>query len=135
MDRDVPDVIKKTKEHQKRLHSAQGRCANPLSFSSDFFTLKNQNLHHIEGTPGMYSSAVVKTKRQVNVVPVGGISENVEQVTKVETDEWSQEQQKLLEIGLKKHGKDVSHRWDRINADVVGKDKVIETSIPDKLSR
>ena len=77
----------------------------------------------------MYSSAVVKTKRQVNVVPVGGISENVEQVSKVETDEWSQEQQKLLEIGLKKHGKEVSDRWDRIAADVVGKDKVIETSI------
>ena len=77
----------------------------------------------------MYSSAVVKTKRQVNIVPVGGISENVEQVSKVETDEWSQEQQKLLEIGLKKHGKEVSDRWDRIAADVVGKDKVIETSI------
>ena len=77
----------------------------------------------------MYSSAVVKTKRQVNVVPVGGISENVEQVSKVETDEWSQEQQKLLEIGLKKHGKEVSDRWDRIAADVVGKDKVMETSI------
>ena len=74
----------------------------------------------------MYSSAVVKTKRQVNVVPVGGISENVEQVSKVETDEWSQEQQKLLEIGLKKHGKEVSDRWDRIAQDVVGKDKVIK---------
>ena len=98
MDRDVPDVIKKTKEHQKRLHSA----AN--------------------SQPGMYTSAVVKTKRDINVVPVGGISENHAVVET--TDEWSQEQQQLLEIGLKKYGKELSDRWVRIAGDVVGKDKV-----------
>ena len=63
----------------------------------------------------------VLTRNQVNVVPVGGISETVETTDK---DEWSQEQQKLLEIGLKKHGKELSDRWDRIAADVIGKDKV-----------
>lgn len=96
MDRDVPDVIKKTKEHQKRLHAAGSQ-------------------------PGMYSSAVVKTKREVTVVAVGGISEAF---ASVETDEWSQEQQQLLEIGLKKHGKELPDRWVCIAGDVVGKDKV-----------
>ena len=32
----------------------------------------------------------------------------------------SQNQQKLLELGLKKYGKDVPDRWDKIADDVTG---------------
>ena len=74
-----------------------------------------------------YSSAtVVKTKRSVDVAAVGGISEATErpESTETETDEWSQNQQKLLELGIKKYGKDVLDRWDKIAKEVVGKDKV-----------
>lgn len=74
-----------------------------------------------------YSSAtVVKTKRSVDVAAVGGISEATEkqESTETETDEWSQNQQKLLELGIKKYGKDVLDRWDKIAEEVVGKDKV-----------
>ena len=40
MDRDVPDVIKKTKEHQKRLHSAQGKCCYIIYIITNFnFTI------------------------------------------------------------------------------------------------
>ena len=57
---------------------------------------------------------------------MGGISEATEkpESTETETDEWSQNQQKLLELGIKKYGKDVSDRWDKIAEEVVGKDKV-----------
>ena len=79
-----------------------------------------------------YSSAtVVKTKRSVDVAAVGGISEATEkpESTETETDEWSQNQQKLLELGIKKYGKDVVDRWDKIAEEVVGKDKVWNETI------
>ena len=65
----------------------------------------------------------------MTVKPVGGISEAiptgpVEESKEIEIDEWSQNQQKLLELGLKKYGKDVPDRWDKIADDVTGKDKV-----------
>ena len=104
MDRNVPDVIKKAKEYQKKIHSPSNNGA------------------------GLYSSSTVKTKKTVTVKPVGGISEALptaeEETKEIEIDEWSQNQQKLLELGLKKYGKDVPDRWDKISDDVTGKDKV-----------
>ena len=49
---------------------------------------------------------------------------SAEVATEVEKDEWSQNQQKLLELGLKKYPKDTPERWERIADDVTGKDKV-----------
>ena len=105
MDRNVPDVIKKAKDYQKKIHAPSNNGA------------------------GLYSSSTVKTKKTVTVKPVGGISEAiptgpVEESKEIEIDEWSQNQQKLLELGLKKYGKDVPDRWDKIADDVTGKDKV-----------
>ena len=103
MDRPVAEVIKRTKEAQKKMHAFTG------------------------GQNNMYSSAtVVKNKRKVELVATGGISvaPDVEEPTKQESDEWSQTQQKLLEIGIKKYNKNVEDRWDRIAEEVVGKDKV-----------
>ena len=99
----MAEVIKKTKDAQKKMHA----------FSA-------------VGGNNRYSSAtVVKTKRSVDVAAVGGISEAVEKAPETpQTDEWSQNQQKLLEIGIKKYGKDIPDRWDKIAEDVVGKDKV-----------
>lgn len=103
MDRPVAEVIKQTKEAQKKMHSFG------------------------PGQNNRYSSAtVIKTKRKVDVNAVGGISEGkheeVEEKTE-ENDEWSQTQQKLLELGMKKYGKDTENRWDKITDEVVGKDK------------
>ena len=111
MDRNVPDVIKKAKEYQKKIHSPSNNGA------------------------GLYSSSTVKTKKTVTVKPVGGISEAiptgpVEESKEIEIDEWSQNQQKLLELGLKKYGKDVPDRWDKIADDVTGKDKVSNRTSP-----
>lgn len=104
MDRPVAEVIKRTKEAQKKMHA----------FSA--------------GAQNRYSSAtILKTKRTVDVNAVGGTSVATEQVEteppKPASDEWSQTQQKLLELGMKKFGKDVEGRWDKIADDVVGKDK------------
>ena len=53
MDRNVPDVIKKAKEYQKKIHAPSNNGA------------------------GLYSSSTVKTKKTVTVKPVGGISEAI----------------------------------------------------------
>jgi len=103
LDRPVAEVIKKTKDAQKKMHTFNASGGN-----------------------NRYSSAtVVKTKRSVDVAAVGGISEATEkpESTETETDEWSQNQQKLLELGIKKYGKDVVDRWEKIAEEVVGKDK------------
>lgn len=109
LNRPVADVIKRTKEAQKKMHS----------FTS--------------GQGSMYSAAtVVKSKRNVEAVAVGGISiahPETEATPTPVKDEWSQGQQKLLENGMKKFGKDVEARWDKIADEVVGKDKVTNMAL------
>ena len=105
MDRPVAEIIKRTKDAQKKMHN---------------FSAGGQNMY--SGT------SLLKTKKTIEVNHVGGISEAyeptvVEEVATV-TDEWTQTQQKLLELGMKKYGKDCAERWDKISEDVGGKDKV-----------
>ena len=91
MDRTVPEITKKTKEAQKKMHQYTSGAS-------------------------MYSSSTVVTQRK-------GKSEETNKEEKPEVDEWSQTQQKLLEVALKKFGKDEENRWDKIAETVEGKTK------------
>ena len=91
MDRTVPEITKKTKEAQKKMHQYTSGAS-------------------------MYSSSTVVTQRKGN-------SEETNKEEKPEVDEWSQTQQKLLEVALKKFGKDEENRWDKIAETVEGKTK------------
>ncbi|XP_065183489.1 dnaJ homolog subfamily C member 1-like [Sycon ciliatum] len=53
----------------------------------------------------------------------GGAAASTSATAAAATQHWSQEQQKLLEQALLKHGRDAADRWERVAADVPGKSK------------
>jgi len=75
-----------------------------------------KKMHQYTSGTNMYSSSTVVTQRK-------GKTEETSKDEKTEVDEWSQAQQKLLEIALKKIGKDEENRWDKIAETVEGKTK------------
>merc|ERR1712150_308692 len=75
-----------------------------------------KKMHQYTSGKNMYSSSTVVTQRK-------GKTEETAKGEKAEVDEWSQTQQKLLEVALKKIGKDEENRWDRIAETVEGKTK------------
>ena len=76
----------------------------------------HKKMHQYTSGANMYSSSTVVTQRK-------GKTEETSKDEKTETDEWSQTQQKLLEVALKKIGKDEENRWDKIAETVEGKTK------------
>jgi len=75
-----------------------------------------KKMHQYTSGTNMYSCSTVVTQRK-------GKTEETTKDDKKEVDEWSQTQQKLLEVALKKIGKDEENRWDKIAETVEGKTK------------